>query len=197
MAATTMWTRFTRRLGFDHNPLRRRADLIEGWLLPGAIAAFLVLGPLAATGVGLWVHSGNVAAEQAEQSWHQVSAVVLKPVAGPLISDNGANSWLVSAPARWTYAGRAQVGAIPVAAGTSQDAVVPLWLNSAGKVQLPPLTPGGARNRVVVGVLFALAAMAILLTALVLAAKWTLDRSRIAGWAAGWLAVGPQWTRHG
>jgi hypothetical protein len=75
--------------------------------------------------------------------------------------------------------------------------VVPLWLNSAGKVQVPPLTPGGARNRVVVGVLFALAAMAILLTALVLVAKWTLDRRRIEGWAAGWLAVGPQWTRHG
>ncbi len=197
MAGGTMWTRFTGRLGFDHNPLRRRADLIEGWLLPAAIAAFLILGPLAAIGIGLWVHSGNVAAQRAERSWHEVSAVVLKPVAGPLISNNGANSWLVSAPARWTSGGRTQVGDIPVAAGTSEGAVVPLWLNRAGKVQLPPLTPGGARNRVEVGVLFALAGIAILVTGLALVTKWVLDRSRIAGWAAAWLAVGPQWTHHG
>jgi hypothetical protein len=197
MAAGTMWTRFTGRLGFDHNPLRRRADLIEGWLLPAAVAAFLILGPLAAIGIGLWVHSGNVAAQRAERSWHEVSAVVLKPVAGPLISNNGANSWLVSAPARWTSGRRTQVGDIPVPAGTSEGAVVPLWLNRAGKVQLPPLTPGGARNRVEVGVLFALAGTAILLTGLALVTKWVLDRRRIAGWAAAWLAVGPQWTHHG
>jgi hypothetical protein len=197
MAATTMWTRFTGRLGFDHNPLRRRADLIEGWLLPGAIAAFLVLAPLAATGVGLWVHSGNVAAQQAERSWHEASAVVLEPVPGPLMPDNGANSWLTSAPARWTSGGRTRVADIPVAAGTSEGAVVPVWLNRAGTVQLPPLTPGGARNRVAVAVLFTLAAMVILLTALALVTRWVLDRRRLAGWEADWLAVGPQWSRHG
>jgi hypothetical protein len=197
MAAGAMWTRCTSRLGFDHNPLRRRTDIIEGWLLPGAVAAFLVLGPLAAAGASQWIHSGNVAAQRAERSWHEVSAVVLEPVAGPLMLPNGANTWLVSAPARWTSGGRAQVGEIPVAAGTSEGTVVPLWLNRAGQVQLPPLTPGGVRNRVEVGVLFALAGTAILLTALALVIKWLLDRRRIAGWAAAWLAVGPQWTRRG
>ncbi len=196
MAATTMWTRLTRRLGFDGNPLRRPADVIAGWLLPAAIAAFLVLGPLAATGVGLWVHSGNVAAQRAQRLWHEVPAVLLEPVAGPLMSGNGASTWLVSAPARWTSGGRPHTGDIPVAAGTSEGAVVPLWLNRAGKVQVPPLTAGGARNRVVIGVLFSLAAVATLVTTLALVARWVLDRRRIAGWETAWLSVGPQWSRH-
>jgi hypothetical protein len=195
MAATTVWTRIARRLGFDHNPLRRRLDLIEGWLLPAAIAGFLVLGPLAATGAGLWVHSDNVSAQRAQRSWHEVSAVLLKPVPGPVTS--GANSWLVSAPARWTADGRQRVGDIPAPAGTSEDAVVPLWFNRAGKVQSPPLTAAGARNRIVVTVLFALAAVAVLLTVVALVIRSMLDRRRIAGWETAWLSVGPQWSRHG
>jgi hypothetical protein len=196
MAATTMWTRFTRRLGFDHNPMRRRADLLEGWLLPAAVAAFLILGPLAATGVGLWVQSGNAAAQQVQRTWHEVPAELLEPVAGPLMTDNGANTWLVSTPARWISSGRPRAGDIPAPAGTRQGAVVALWLNRAGKVQAPPLTAGGARNRVVVAVLFALAALAMLLTVLALVIRWVLDRRRIAGWESAWLSVGPQWSRH-
>lgn len=185
-----------RRLGFDHNPLRRRSDLIDGWLLPGVIAAFLTLGPLAAGAAALWVHADNAAAQRAERSWHEVHGVVLQPVPGPIMSDNGANSWLVWAPARWTVGGRPRSGEVPVLAGTSADAVVPVWLNSAGQVQVPPQTAGGARDRIVVAMLFALAGLAALLTVLAVLARWLLDRRRLAGWEAAWQSIGPQWSRH-
>ena len=182
-----------RRLGFDHNPLRRRLDVIDGWLVPAVIAAFLTLGPLLAGGVGLWVHADNAAAQRAQRSWHEARAVVLAPVPGPALS-NGSNSWLVWAPARWTAGGRTQTGNIPVPAGTSEDAVVPVWLNRAGHVQVPPLTAGAARDRIVVAALFALAGLAVLLTILAAVARWLLDRRRLAGWEAAWRSVGPQWS---
>jgi hypothetical protein len=196
MAATTTWTRVARRLGFDHNPLRRRSDLIDGWLLPAVIAAFVALGPLVAGAAGLWVHADYAATQRAQRSWHEVRAVLLQPVPGPATSGNGSNSWLVWTPARWTADGRPWVGNVPAPAGTSEDAAVPVWLNRAGQVQAPPLTAGGVRDRVVVAVLFALASLAVLLTALAVLARWLLNRSRLAGWEAAWRSVGPQWSRH-
>jgi hypothetical protein len=184
-----------RRLGFDHNPLRRRLDLIDGWLVPTVIAAFIALGPLLAGGVGLWVHADNAAAQRAERSWHEVRAVVLAPVPGPATSGNGSNSWLAWAPARWTADGRPQTGNVPAPAGTSQDAVVPVWLNRAGRVQVPPLTAGAARARVVIAALFALASLGVLLTILAALARWLIDRRRLAGWEAAWRSVGPQWSQ--
>jgi hypothetical protein len=183
-----------RRLGFDHNPLRRRLDLIDGWLVPAVVAAFLTLGPLLAGGIGLWVHADSAAAQRAERSWHEVQAMVLAPVPGPALSGgNGSNSWLVWAPARWTAGGRTQTGDVPVPAGTSQDAVVPVWL-SRGRVQVPPLSAAATRDRIVVAAVFALASLAVLLTILAALARWLLDRRRLAGWEAAWRLVGPQWS---
>ena len=196
MAATTMWTRATRRLGFDHNPLRRRWDLIDGWLMPATIVAFLLLGPLTATVAGLWAHADNAAIQRADKSWHEVSAVLLKPVAGPLFSDNGANSWLVWSPARWVADGHARTGDVPAPAGASAGSTVRVWVDGSGKAQAPPLTAAGARNRILIAALFALASLTALLTVAALVARWVLDRKRIASWAADWLSVEPQWSRH-
>jgi hypothetical protein len=195
MAATTMWTRTTRRLGFDHNPLRRRWDLIDGWLLPAAIVAFLILGPLAATGAALWVHADNEAVQRADKSWHEVTGVLVDPVPGPLFSDNGANSWLVWSPARWIADGHTRTGEVPAPAGAGVGTTVKVWLNRAGEVQAPPLTAAGAGNRILIAVAFALAGLTALLTAAAVIARWVLDRKRIASWEAGWLSVGPQWSR--
>jgi len=195
MAATTMWARTVRRLGFDHNPLRRRTDLVDGWLLPAVIIGFLLLGPLTATVAGVWAHSQNMAIQRADRSWHQVSAVLLEPVPGPLFSDNGGNSWLVWSPARWVADGRTRTGQVPAPAGSGAGTTVKVWINRAGKVQAPPLTAAGAGNRILIAVAFTLAGLSAMLTAAAVAARWVLDRKRIASWEAGWLSVGPQWSR--
>ena len=186
----------TRRLGFDHNPLRRGSDVIEAWLLPAAIAAFLILGPLAAGVTGLRVLADNVAAQRAERSWHRVPAVLLQAAPGPMMSDNGANSWLVWTPARWTAGGQTHVGSVPAPAGTSAGTTVPVWLDRAGNVQVP-LTSIGARDRIMLAGALALAVLAAFLAGLTLLVRRILDRGRLAGWEAAWLSVGPQWSRQG
>ena len=133
--------------------------------------------------------------QRVDKSWHQVSAVLLEPVPGPLFSGNGANSWLVWSPARWVAGGHPRTGDVPAPAGASAGTAVTVWLNRAGKVQTPPLTAAGARNRILIAVMFALAGLTALLTVAAVAARWALDRKRIASWEAGWLSVGPQWSR--
>jgi hypothetical protein len=191
------WTRLTRRLRPDHNPLRRRSDLIEAWLLPAVIAAFLVLGPLAAGAAGLWAHAGDVAARHAARSWRQVPAVLLAAAPGPMMSDNGANSWVVWTPARWTAGGRPRAGEVPAVAGTWAGRTVPVWLDRAGHVRLPPPTAGQVRDHVIVAASAALAALALLLACLAAGVRQVLDRRRLAGWDAAWQAAAARWTGRG
>jgi hypothetical protein len=193
-APTTRWTWLARLLGRDGNPLRRRTDRIAAWLVPGAIAAFLLLGPLAVAGASVWVHAGSAAALRAEQSWHRVRAVLLHATPGPMM-ENGPNSWVVWAPARWTGSGRVHVGLVPAPAGIKAGSVVPVWLDRAGAVEQPPPTAGQIREHVTLAAAFALTVLGCALTCLALLARWLLDRRRLAGWEAGWLSVGPQWSR--
>jgi hypothetical protein len=190
------WTRVARRLGLDHNPLRRRSDVVEGWLLPVTVVTFLLLGPLVAGLTGLRVQADNAAAQRAERSWRQVPAVLLKAAPGPMMSDNGANAWLVWTPARWVADDRARTGIVPAPSGTRAGAAVRVWVDRTGTVQVPPLTAARADERVVVAMAFALAALAVFLAGLALVTRGVLDRRRLAEWETAWLSVGPQWSRH-
>jgi hypothetical protein len=197
MTPTTTWTRVARRLGLDHNPLRRRSDMIEAWLLPAVVVVFLALSPLLIGAASAFIQNGNAAAVRAERSWHRVNAVLLQAVPGPMMSDNGANSWVTWTQARWTADGRRHVGQVPAPSGSSMGSTVPVWLDRAGNVQTPPLNARQIRDRVVLAAVVALTALAVCLAAVALIARRLLERRRLAGWATGWLAVGPQWSRRG
>ena len=186
------WTRLTRRLRDDHNPLRRRSDRIETWLLPAVITAFLVLGPLVA-GTAIWqAHAANAADATAQRALHPVPAVLLAAAPGP--EHRPGSGWLAWTSARWTADGRAHTGLIPVGAGTAASSRVLVWLDRAGQVRLPPLTPGMARDRVLVAASLALTALACALTLAALIGRWRLNRRRLADWTTAWLAVEPRWT---
>jgi len=129
---TTTWTRLNRRRGPDRNPLRRRADVLEAWLAPAAVVAFLLLGPVLAAVVSFWVQSGNAAVRQQSRSWHQVRAVLTQAAPGPLRPIHGDDSWLVWTPARWTAAGRARQAPVPAAAGGAPPARHPGGRRGAG-----------------------------------------------------------------
>jgi hypothetical protein len=191
-----MWTRLSRRLALDGNPLRRRSDLLAGWLLPAAIAAFLVLGPVAAGVADSVAHSGITSAQQAQRTWRQFTATTTLPAAGPARPLDGSNSWTEWVPARWVVNGQPRSGLIPVASGTWAGDTVPVWLDAAGHVRLPPLSNAGVRNRVLADVGFTLAGLALLLTVAAVATWRVLHRRRLASWEDAWLAEGPYWSRH-
>ncbi len=74
---------------------------------------------------------------------------------------------------------------------------MPVWLDRAGQVQVPPPTASQVQDRVIGAAAVALAALAVLLASLALLVRQVLDRRRLAGWDAAWQAVGPQWSRNG
>ena len=192
---TTTWMKFARRLGRDSNPLRRRSDVIEAWLAPVAIVVFLTLSPLVAGLVDMGVRADNAAAQHVQQSWHPVSAVLLRAAPGPQYSDNGANTWTEWAPARWTAGGQQHTGRIPVLAGSRAGSTQTVWLDRAGHVQVPPMNTPKLGGAIGTGILLALAALAIVVAVATRLARLVLDRKRIASWETAWLAVGPRW-RH-
>jgi hypothetical protein len=191
---TMTWTRLARALGSDHNPLRRRSDLIAAWLTPAAIAIFLILSPLVAVGAIAAAHAGVTSARQAGRGLHPVPAVLLQAVPGPLMAAGGTNSWVTWAPARWTAGGRPQAGRILATSGTKAGSTVPVWLDRAGHVRNPPLTASQARDRVITAAAAALAALAVLLTGLGIAGRCMLNRRRLAAWDAAWRLTGPRWS---
>ena len=70
-----------------------------------------------------------------------------------------------------------------------------VWLDSAGKVHLPPLTAAQDRSRVRHAMLLAVAGLAVVLAGLALLGWRILNRRRLAAWETAWLAVGPRWSR--
>jgi hypothetical protein len=189
---TMTWTRLTRRLRDDHNPLRRRSDRVEAWLLPAVLAAFLVLAPLVAAATIWQVHAANAADASAQRALHPAPAVLLAAAPGPM--HRHGSSWLVWTPARWTAGGVTRTGQIPVGAGTPAGSRVRVWLTRSGQVRLPPLTPGLARDRSRFAASLALAALADALALAALAGRWRLNRRRLSDWTVGWLAVERQWS---
>jgi uncharacterized membrane protein YphA (DoxX/SURF4 family) len=155
---------------------------------------FLALCPLVAGLTGMWIRADNTATQHAQRSWHAVPAVVLRSAPGPEFTGHGANLWTVWEPARWTVDGRQHTGSIPVASGSVAGSTQTVWLNSQGRVQVPPLTSARLSAAVQAATLMALGGLAVVIGFLTLLTRWILERRRLASWQAEWVTVGPIWT---
>jgi hypothetical protein len=193
---TTLWKRLTRRLGRGGNPLRRRSDVVDAWLVPVAIVVFLALCPVVVSVTGSWMRAANTSEQHAQAGWHHVQGVLVQAVPGPMQANHGVNTWMTWTPAKWTVNGVPRTGDVPAQAGSRKGAAVTVWYDSTGKVQMPPLTNGAAGSRILearaggIAVLLAVVGITILLV------RRFLDRRRLADWESAWLTVGPTWSRH-
>jgi hypothetical protein len=185
----TTW--IARKLGLDGNPLRRRTDKIAACLSVLLLAVFLIGAPFLSAAAAGWAgHHGN-AELRATRSWHQVSAVLLRSAPAPT-----AVSGYYQILARWTTPdGRARTGRIPVSADMAAGRTVRLWVDSAGSPSGNPPNRRAVVADEVTAAVVATSGLGIALLCLAWAGRWVLDRRRLAGWQAGWAAVGPQWTR--
>jgi len=197
LARTGWLTRLARRLWMGNNRLRRRVDRIEAWITGGLIAAFLVGAPLSWIAAGRWAHQGGLREQRAQQSWHQVPAVVLKTVpTQPQLQFGLPWNTVVLVLARWAGpGGRDRVGEAPVKSGTSAGRTVRVWVDRSGRSTGPPILHAELVKRVIGAETLAPPALAVLLLSLAGVVRWMLDRRRLAGWEADWASIGPRWTR--
>jgi hypothetical protein len=168
------------------NPLRRREDVLEAWLV-AAVAVLTVLGGVSAGLFAAEADARSLDAKRAERT--PVTAVVLENAPVP-----GSGATRVLADVRWTGAdGTARTARTLVAPGTRAGTELTLWTDRDDRPTSAPPTPTEAAvESTLLGVLAGLAtAGTVCGTGAVL--RWRLDRRRLARWDREWLLIGPRW----
>ncbi|MFJ3718641.1 hypothetical protein [Streptomyces sp. NPDC090057] len=174
------------------NPLRRRADVLEAWVVLAAWLLTVLAGVSAGLAAARSVDDG-LARERA--AWRPAVARVVAKAPGRSASEtSGAER--VWAEVRWTAAdGSAHTGQARVAPGSAADSPVTVWTDPRGHLVSRPATASEAAFRaVLMGGLVGLSAAAVPFVG-GLALRGRLERRRMDDWDAEWARLGPQWGR--
>ncbi|MFS4092668.1 hypothetical protein [Streptomyces sp. AF1A] len=176
------------------NPLKRRADVVEGWVVLGAWLLTVLAGVLAGLTAARSVEHG-LARERAE--WRPAVARVVGRAPGRTPAQKEAPSGeRVWAKVRWTVAdGSTRTGEVRVAPGSGAGSPVTVWTDPQGRLVNRPTTVFEAAFRAgLVGGLVGISAAAVpFVGGLVLRGR--LERGRMMAWDTEWARLGPQWGR--
>ncbi|MET9394056.1 hypothetical protein ABZY20_27220 [Streptomyces sp. NPDC006624] len=176
------------------NPLKRRADRIEAWVVLGVWTLTALAGLLAGTSVSRSVEDG-LARERAE--WRPAVAHLAERAPGtPSADGRASHAEPVWAEATWTAGdGSAHSGQLRVPAGSAAGTPVTVWTDPGGRQVTRPVTASQARVRaVLIGGVAGLSAAAVPLLA-GRALRSRLECHRIDQWEAEWSRFGPMWGR--
>jgi hypothetical protein len=191
--STTWAGRLLRGRRPDRNPLRRGSDRAETAVFGVLLAAFIAAAPFTAYSAGSWSHAISAHQEHVQQtSSQQVTAVLLE---API---NWGSYTYGSAPgpeadASWQAPnGQVQTGLVPVPASARAGSKVLVTINRAGQLSVP-LSSSEVAERASLAEGLAVAVLAIVLIVAGRLTRWALDRRRLAGWDADWLATEPRW----
>lgn len=185
-------------LGFDRNPLRRRADRIEAGIRLAALVLLLVGVPIATLAVG-WEadHLALLQAHAQQQADHKVTAVLLQQAPATGVPDPDTSVQMALVLARWRPPGQpSRTGQILAPAGAHAGSTVTAWIDASGAVTSPP-----PDHRTIVGDVCIAVMTTFLVTSLLVLGSSTLacralDRRRLRAWDAEWRATGPLWSGH-
>jgi hypothetical protein len=176
------------------NPLRRRADAVEAWVVLGAWLLTVLAGVLAGLTAARSVENG-LARERAE--WRPAVALVTEKAPGaPSRSGDGTAGERVWTRVGWVAPdGSPHTGRARVAPGSAVGTPVTVWNDPEGRLVTRPATAAEAQLRgVVLGGLLGVSAAAVpFVTGRVLRAR--LERRRMARWDTEWARLGPIWGR--
>ncbi|MFJ8800416.1 hypothetical protein [Streptomyces sp. NPDC102487] len=173
------------------NPLRRRSDALEGWVLLTAWV-FTVFGGVVTGLAATQAVEDGLARQRA--AWHSATARLTEDVPPASATRSGAR--VVWAKARWTTAdGAPRSGQVRVRAGSAAGTPVAVWTDPEGRLVGRPATVAQARVRAsLVGALVGVSAAGIpFVTGWLVRAR--LERRRMEQWDAEWQRIGPLWGR--
>jgi hypothetical protein len=176
------------------NPLKRRADTVEAWVLLGAWLLTVLAGVVAGLAATRTVEHG-LARERAER--HPVVARVTERAPGASApAANTPSGDRVWAKVRWSVpGGSTRTGQARVLPGSAAGTPVTVWTDSRGRLVTRPTAADQARFRsAFVGALVGVSAATVPFVA-VLALRGRLERRRMDRWDAEWARLGPQWGR--
>ncbi|MEV5874671.1 hypothetical protein AB0L75_10640 [Streptomyces sp. NPDC052101] len=174
------------------NPLRRRADVLEAWVVLGAWLLTVLAGVAAGLVAARSVEHG-LAQERAD--WRPVVARVVgrAPGTSPAHGHSSAGE-RVWAKVRWTVAdGSAHTGQVRVRPGGKAGTPVTVWTDPQGRLVGRPTSVSEAAFRgALIGCLVGVGAAAVPFVG-GLALRGRLERRRMNAWDTEWARLGPQW----
>lgn len=186
----------SRRRQRRSNPLRRRSDVIEGWVNLATALALLLGLPAAAFTAGRVAHTAVVQTWREQQaSRHPVTAVLLRdaPAAAPRV---GGGTVRYDVQVRWTgAAGIRETGLVKADSGSLRGSSTTVWLDHTGR-QVPAPVAGEELISLtwVGGALGAVcAAFAIVMVRGLV--RRGADRRRMTEWERAWALTAPEWGR--
>ncbi|MGW0627061.1 Rv1733c family protein [Streptomyces sp. NPDC002758] len=174
-----------------HNPLRRRCDVFEAWIVL-ATWTLALLGGLLAGAVAAGMVDQSLDARRAQV--HPVTAVLTADAAPSAPASTGYDTGRSWATVRWTTAnGAVHTGQAQVAPGAAAGTRVMVWTDNSDHIVTAPLTP--TESLLQAGITAALVAPAagVLVWAGGRLVRGRLIKRRLAEWDEEWKRVGPQW----
>ncbi|MEU1706927.1 hypothetical protein ABZ478_16160 [Streptomyces sp. NPDC005706] len=174
------------------NPLRRRTDVLEAWVVLAAWLLVVLTGAAAGLAAARSVEHG-LARERA--AWRPAVARVVARAPGRTASE-ASGTERVWAQVRWTAAdGSVHAGQARVAPGSAAGSPVTVWTDPRGHlVSRPPTASEATFRAALMGGLVGLSAAAVPFAG-GLALRGRLERRRMDDWDAEWARLGPQWGR--
>lgn len=172
------------------NPLRRRDDIVEAWIVLIAWTVFAVGGTVAAL---VTAHAADEVFARQRAERQSVRAVLISdvpPTATAVIGTSDRRMTTV----RWTASdGSALTGRTLVDTGLKAGSEVTVWQDRRGRLTAAP--PSSTEATIESGFLGAAAAVGLagLVFGAGALARWQLDRRRVDEWGREWDHVGPRW----
>lgn len=186
-------SRQVRGLRPDRNPLRRRIDRAETYLLGGLFVASAVAVPFAA-------HAASHAAYESALRMQQEQLATRSQVTAVITSTTSANvngyavSGYLEATATWTSAtGARQSGVILAEPGSHKGTKLLVWIDPAGDLTTPPIATAqviSERDAATIGGIAGVVVMAVGAGGLI---HFVLYRRRLAAWDADWRVTARAW----
>ncbi|MFD2686770.1 hypothetical protein ACFS5L_18270 [Streptomyces phyllanthi] len=174
------------------NPLRRRSDRLEAWVVLAAWT-LTVLGGVAMGMVASRSVENNLAQQRVE--WRPVVARLTEAAPGTA-APSGSTAERVWAEVRWTARdGSVHTGQARVAPASEMGTTVTVWTDTEGLMVTKPATESEARLRAsLIGALVGATAAGVPFVGGRLV-RGRLERRRMDQWDEEWERVGPQWER--
>ncbi|MFJ8331929.1 hypothetical protein [Streptomyces sp. NPDC094437] len=175
------------------NPLRRRSDAVEAWVVLGAWLFTVLAGVVAGLTAARTVEHG-LARERVE--WGRVQGHLIEEARGAPDQRTGPSGDLVWGKVSWSAPdGTERTGQVRVVEGSPADTPVEVWTDRRGRLVSEPATASEARLRAsLIGCLVGLSAAAVpLVGGRLLCGR--LERRRLDQWDTAWARFDPRGDR--
>ncbi|MEV8554568.1 hypothetical protein AB0L04_32745 [Streptomyces glaucescens] len=179
------------------NPLRRRSDVLQGWIGLGLLLVALAATPVAMFLVGdaAYDHYTRTARHQAHTRHHTTAVLLEDARRHPEPGSAEAKRTRYPTKVRYTDPdGHTHTATTDVEPALPKGSTVHVWADTDGRITDPPLSPSQVRSHAMGSAIIAALGVHAVAAAAYGTAGRILHRRNLAAWDDAWAETAPRWT---